>query len=131
MLQHEQLLKNVTTHAGYHSCERCTQKGVYLQGAVRYPDTDSPARTNQSVAEMLDEDHHKGPTPLHQLNVGLVSGFVLDYMHLVCLGVMRRLLNIWLRGSLKHRISANTSIMISQKMIRFNNLENLHADCGH
>ena len=30
--------------------------------------------------------------------MGMVSQFLYDYMHLVCLGVMRRLLNIWVHG---------------------------------
>jgi hypothetical protein len=47
---------------------------------------------------MVDEDHHRGPTPLSCLPVGLVSSFVLDYMHLVCLGVMRRMVHYWLKG---------------------------------
>ena len=43
---------------------------------------------------MPDEDHHLSdvPSPLSQLPIGMVTGFVLDYMHLVCLGVVRRLL---------------------------------------
>jgi hypothetical protein len=47
---------------------------------------------------MVHEDHNRGPTPLSCLPVGLVSSFILDYMHLVCLGVMRRMVHYWLKG---------------------------------
>jgi hypothetical protein len=47
---------------------------------------------------MTDEEHHYGTSPLAQLPIGLVSDFVLDYMHLVCLDVVRRMLNFWLKG---------------------------------
>ena len=50
---------------------------------------------------MLQAKHHKGPTPSVKLGVELASAFPLDYMHLVCLGVMSRLSIIWIRGPLK------------------------------
>jgi len=35
--------------------------------------------------ELQDTDHHKGTSALQDLGIGMVSQFVLDYMHLVCL----------------------------------------------
>ena len=48
-----------------------------------------------SFNENSNEEHHNGSTPLSTLNFGLVSGFAIDYryMHLVCLGVVRQMLN--------------------------------------
>lgn len=34
----------------------------------------------------------------------MIKSFPLDYMHLVCLGVMRKLIFVWLYGSLKTRL---------------------------
>lgn len=39
--------------------------------------------------EMSDEEHHLGVSTLSAAGVGMVSQFVLDYMHLVCLGVVK------------------------------------------
>ena len=47
---------------------------------------------------MTDKVHHLGTSPLAELNIGMVSTFPSDYMHLVCLGVMKRLLRLWLEG---------------------------------
>jgi len=44
---------------------------------------------------MLDEDHHIKHSSLKPLGIGLVLNFGLDYMHLVCLGVVRRLILYW------------------------------------
>ena len=44
---------------------------------------------------MLDKGHHLGVSPLLKLGVGMVSQFGLDYMHLVCLGVVKRLFSYW------------------------------------
>ena len=59
---------------------------------MTFPRVDAPIRTDQQFERQTDEDHHHGPTPLLALGFGLVSGFALDYMHLVCLSITRKLL---------------------------------------
>lgn len=41
-----------------------------------------------------DSDYHVAVSPFTQLSCGLVSDFPLDYMHLMCFGVVRRLLHL-------------------------------------
>lgn len=55
---------------------------------------------------MLNVEHHLGPSPLAQLSVGMITSFPLDYMHLICLGVMRKLLYLWIKGPLTTRLGA-------------------------
>lgn len=51
------------------------------------------------TAHQTQEEHHSGVSPLISLNVDLASCMPLEYMHLICLGVMRQLLMVhWLRG---------------------------------
>ena len=109
------LLKNTKGHSGYHGCERCTQKGEYRRKVV-FPQTDAPLRTNVAFDELVDPEHHHGPSPLKGLNIGFVSQFCLDYMHLVCLGIMRRLLMLWIRGPLSCRLSAGMVQQISERL---------------
>lgn len=87
-------LKGVKGHSGYNSCERCVQTGKY-DGRIIYPQCDAPLRTDSSFAAMADSGHHLGESPLIQLNFGMVSQFVLDYQHLVCLGVVRKMVFYW------------------------------------
>lgn len=61
--------------------------------------------------------NHGGPHPFHGSSVGMVSQFPLDYMHLVCLGVVRRMLNIWLRGPLNVRVPANIAERMLAKLL--------------
>ena len=112
-------LKKTKSFNGYHGCERCTQNGLYVAGRMTFPDIQSIPRNDQSFADMLDEEHHVGdvPSPLSELSIGLVTGFVLDYMHLICLGVVRRLLLLWLRGPLPTRLPANTVNVINDRLI--------------
>lgn len=96
------MVKNVKGHSGYSGCDKCEQYGVY-RNKVTFPETCAPRRTDHSFLQKLDARHHIGPTPLTELSIGMVSQFPLDYMHLVCLGVMRRLLKFWMKGPLNNR----------------------------
>ena len=86
---------------------------------MTFPDTKASLRTDESFRLMLDADHHMALSPLSELNIGLVSQFPLDYMHMVCLGVVRRLLNLWLRGPRHVRLSSNQAKVISDEMTSF------------
>src|SRR6476661_8091085 len=87
-------IKCIKSHSGYSACEKCTQRGEY-SGKVIFPSTSAQLRTDVAFDEMEDDEHHLSPSPLKPLGIGFVSQFGLDYMHLVCLGVVRRLLMYW------------------------------------
>jgi len=94
-------------HTAYYGCERCEQKGVRVDGRIVFPQLNAKKRTDVSFARQEQEQHHKpGVTsPLLSLNVGLISHVALEYMHLLCLGAMRRMLLHWLRGDRKVKLS--------------------------
>ncbi|XP_036138295.1 uncharacterized protein LOC118644260 [Monomorium pharaonis] len=53
----------------------------------------------------MDDSYHISQTLLEQIPaLDFVKDFVLDYMHLVCLGVTRKLLNLWVNGSIGCRL---------------------------
>jgi len=66
---------------------------------------------------MANEDHHSGLSALHPSDIGLVSNFPIDYMYLVCLGVMCRLLLCWLKGPLSSRLGARKVIQPSEELL--------------
>ena len=70
---------------------------------------------------MKDEDHHLQATlsPLCNLSLGMVSQFPHDPMHLVYLGVVKRLLGSWLKGPVSNRcrIGANNVSQISECLL--------------
>ena len=110
------MLKNVKSHNGYHGCERCQQEGIW-QKKMTYPETSCMPRTDTEFDELRYEDHITGDSPLRKLGVGMVSGFVLDYMHLVCLGVMKKLLLMWVKGPLQVRIGPLSRQQISSSLV--------------
>jgi hypothetical protein len=90
-------VKCIKSHNGYGCCERCVQRGEWL-GKIILPNLLAPLRTDDSFANREDASHHIGVSPFTQLACGMVSHFPLDYMHLICLGVVRRLIHLWVNG---------------------------------
>lgn len=113
-------VKKVKGHIGYYGCDKCSQRGMWIDNRMTFPEINSPLRTDVAFDEMSDELHHTGLSPFRGLQIGLVSQFPLDYMHLICLGVVKRLLLLWIKGPLENscRLSARTVGEISQKLIQ-------------
>jgi hypothetical protein len=117
-------IKNVKSHTGYNGCDKCTQEGVYVRNRMTFPETNAPLRTDDDFQNMVDEGHHHGCTPLSVLPVGLVTHFVFDYMHLVCLGVTRKLLKFWLCGPVRcdvnvaSRLPAVSIQLLSERLVK-------------
>ncbi len=80
-------------------------------------------RSDVQFDEMTGAAHHLGHSPLRSMNLGMVTQFPLDYMHLVCLGVMKRVLLLWIRGPIVNgcRIGANAVEQISDSLIQMKN----------
>jgi len=56
-------------------------------------------------------------TPFSSLSVGMVTNFPIDYMHAVCLGIMRKLLYLWMKGPLRTRLGGQCISLISEKLL--------------
>ncbi|XP_041942160.1 uncharacterized protein LOC121705313 [Alosa sapidissima] len=122
-------VKNIKAHNSYYGCERCVQEGAWLNHRLNYPDTNSVLRTDEHFRAQTHTDHHKeGESALLQINIGMVSKFVLDFMHLICLGVVRKLIWLWMKGPLPTRIGNRSITIISDRLIRLG--KNLPKEFG-
>ncbi|XP_058631559.1 uncharacterized protein LOC131540562 [Onychostoma macrolepis] len=112
-------IKGIKSHNGYSGCDKCVQSGIYINNRMTFPELNSRVRTDVSFSNAEDEDHHVQHSPFCETSVPMVSGFPHDYMHLVCLGVVRRLLDLWMgtRGKLSYRISSRQVSIISGKLL--------------
>lgn len=112
-------LKGIKSHGGYASCEKCWEYGVYNDKArtVIFKGTNSSLRTDEQFKLGTDEEHHKTKSPLLDLNIGLVSSFTIDYMHAVCLGVVKKLLSSWVCGNLNVRLRSSDIKILSENML--------------
>ena len=92
----------VKSHTGFYGCSKCTRKGVYYRtnpkrkGRVIFPQTRALRRTNLSFRNQTQIQHHKGKSCLIGLAIDMIKAIPLDPMHLLDLGVIRKLLNAWI-----------------------------------
>lgn len=87
--------------------EKWVRKRKWLK-RLAFLDCDSPkCKANYFVGFNVDGDdneHIVCKTPLLKLGVGLVAQVSLDYMHLVCLGVVRMMVIAWCNDPLNIRL---------------------------
>ena len=113
-------LKCVVNHTGCSSCERCEIKGEW-NGRVTF---NSNSGQNLRIDEKFNNFgyplHQKAVTPLVEIVDSCVSQFSLNYMHLVCLGVMRRTLHYFMKGPRICRLSQQQIQLISDNLVNLN-----------
>ena len=86
-------LKCIKGHSGYDSCERCTVHGSWNGRVVFNSGEAFPSRTDQDFQYMMYEGTHQfDRSPLIDTGISCVKQFVIDYMHSVCPGVVKRIL---------------------------------------
>lgn len=110
-------LKCIKLHNSYDSCERCTVHGLHFNDRVVYNEMDAELRTDRGFAENRYPEHQVDISPLNDICQELVSSFSLDYMHLVCLGVVRRMVNFWKRGPKKCKLGTRCLDTISDDLV--------------
>ncbi|KYN50247.1 hypothetical protein ALC62_06180 [Cyphomyrmex costatus] len=112
---------NVKGHNGYSSCTKCTIYGDYINNKICFPyeKRSSALRSDEDFVRQTDFDYHQGdPTILLSVpNLGLVSNITLDYMHLICLGIVKKMILLWMNGPLAIRINNQAKENISQALL--------------
>ena len=115
-------LKCIIGHTGYFSCERCQNKGEIVQRRIVYNKIEENLlRTGKNFSEMsYSPIHQKARSPLIDLhNFDCVSQVPLDYMHLVLLGVVKRMVTYLMKGPKVCRISNAQICEISDRLVSF------------
>jgi hypothetical protein len=104
-----------------YGCSKCNQKANLEidEGYTSFPTTMTLAtlRSDDDFKYLLHNDHHVAQPLLAQLELGLISQFVLDYKIVVCKGVMKHLMNLWNRGRLDYRLNKDTQQKISRDLL--------------
>ena len=111
-------VKGIVQFNGTYGCDRCVQKGEYSEGRMLFLRSDAALRTNDSFRRQENGEHHKQPSPFCDLPLDMINDFPIDYLHLVNLGVTKRLLLAWICGPLKSRLSSSQIKAISMNLIR-------------
>lgn len=109
---------NIKGHAGFSSCTRCDQRGEYVARRVCMSIYTGNKRTHADFCQYKDKSYHNvGGTILTSLpKIDLVNDFSLDYMHLVCLGVVKKMILLWTKKDLKFRLSPRIIRSINKEL---------------
>lgn len=110
-------IKGTRGHNAYFGCGNCIQEGDYIENRVTYPEINAIVRSEESFKLKQQEEHHKMTSNLEDLNIGMVTQFPLDYMHLVLLGIMKRLLQFWIKGKHNVRMVATQITLASTSLL--------------
>ncbi|XP_050065857.1 uncharacterized protein LOC126554901, partial [Aphis gossypii] len=101
----------------YFGCSSCTQEGEYIQHRMTFPEIDAPLRTNDSFRNKVHEEYHKGDNPLEFLPIDIVNDVCLDYMHLLCIGIIKRLITFWVKGKKDVRLTEEDTLSVSKNIL--------------
>jgi hypothetical protein len=85
-------IKCIKNHNAYYGCERCDRKGKWMKRVVYPRNRVGLLYTDESFKNQTNSFHHDGISPLVDLKIGMISNIPLDYVHLICLGVVKKLL---------------------------------------
>lgn len=103
-------------HTGYFACSKCVTRGSYTNNKIIFPQINAELRTDSSFSNKTNSEYHNGVSILEELQVGMISQVPLDYLHVVCLGVIKRLLFIWIDGPVPYKLSASIINDISTRI---------------
>jgi len=112
----------ILNHRGHISrkpCSKCKIVGVRCEGRYTFGGINYPFRTDEEYIRCIDEDHHKdSKSPLSMLPIGMVSQIPFEYMYLVCLRIIKKLLSAWICGKYTRlsKLSAKSIAIISERL---------------
>jgi len=113
--------KNITGHTSLNACERCLAVGRSVNNRITFATAGCFSAEKRSHDKFVNLQYHKthqnGPSPFCRILPDCISAFPLDYMHLVCLGAVRRIMQFWKKGGRLVKLSSRQVLQISEKLV--------------
>lgn len=86
-------------HNSKKPCTKCKVKGYRYKNTSVYSGVNHDIRTDDEYSRMIDAEHHTGKSPLLELGIGLVTQVPIDPMHCLYLGINKKILIAWTKGT--------------------------------
>lgn len=106
------------------SCTKCTIKGKYIHNRISFPSTTLSCRlrTDELFAVNAYKNFQTGYSILNNIPRFLpISHTALDYMHLLCLGIVKKMILPWIKGPYSVRLNSRSINKISYLLVLFRN----------
>lgn len=82
-----------------------------------FPKLNAKRRTDRDFLDYSDKKYHEKRTILDSIpGLGLVSNVTLDYMHLILLGVVKKMITLWIHGENTYRLGRLQILKISKRL---------------
>lgn len=109
---------NTKGHTGYFGCGKCEQQGVHINRRMTFPEVSAQLRTNESFRNNRNQEHHHFISELERVDFNIIQQVPFEFMHLVCLGVVKKLILLWTTGkNSKFRLSIRDKLELSRSLI--------------
>lgn len=111
-------------HTGFYSCTKCIIKRKYINGRVYFPyrKTLYSSRKDELFSANAYQDFQIGYSILNNIPGFLpINNTPLDYMHLICLGVIKKMILLWIKSPFYVRLSIRSINKISHLLILLKN----------
>lgn len=80
----------------FYGCGKCFVRGIRVSSRTVFLERDCILRTDENFQQRTQIEHHLDNSPFEEVGLGMVTQFPLDYMHMVCLGIVKKLLHLWI-----------------------------------
>ena len=113
-------VKEIKLHSGYGACFKCEERGVKQGGRMTFANMLSRLRTDHRFRNKVDTDHQKPnvTSPFVQIDdLDMIEQFLYDYMHVVLLNVVKRLMKAWVYGPEPFKIDGNFVDVITARLL--------------
>lgn len=130
-------VKGTMNYNGLHGCQKCTTVGKHshVSRTTIFPSISAAPRTDEQFRNGSYPLHHRYRTPIEELPIDTIKDFVVaDPLHLLELGVMKRLIQGWtstekrLNFGYKTKLSLTEKSEISQLLLQIRVPSEIHRD---
>jgi hypothetical protein len=123
-------MKGVLGHSSVSDCQNCDLTNVKKINKKFFPTKSGPLRTDESFQQRLSLSHHHveyqlpGSHVLKNAGIKMVSQFVLDPMHLLDLGVIKKIFKARYTGYFHQglKLSAEQQLILNMRFSSFSAL---------
>ncbi|XP_075167974.1 uncharacterized protein LOC142240153 [Haematobia irritans] len=113
---------DIVGHNSLNGCIKCYQKGIRIEHVTVYSSYISQLRTDDDFKQRTQKGFHKqnsmnGPTGLEELGIGMISQFPLEPMHLIDLGVTKKMVSYLLDNQSMAKLTTEQANTISRRLV--------------
>lgn len=127
-------IRGTKGHTGRNACIKCNQKGISLNNRFVFPQITEANRTDEDFRKRKDPEHHVKNSILEQIHdLDMVNSFPVDVMHIVHLGIMKKLVTFWTKDLKKiqlEQILSRVKIAESQRPFEIRRQIRHITECG-